>query len=407
MSWREDWQKMKTMTKPWPMVPLGEMLTHRKEFIQIDDAAIYKRCRVKLHAQGIVLRDEVPGIEIKTKKQQVCRAGEFLVAEIDAKVGGFGIVPDALDAAIVSSHYFLFQVIETALDKTFLDYFIRTPFFRDQVTAQGSTNYAAIRPKEVLGYKIPLPPLSEQKRIVGRIEELAAKIEEAKGLRQKAAEEDGVLISSALSGLFAEIAVAGILNDVLTDKPRNGWSARCDNTENGVPVLSLSAVTGFQYRETEFKKTSQPTSAGAYYWLKEGDVLITRSNTPELVGHAAIYNGKPSPCIYPDLMMKLDIDELKADKLFVHKWLSSTHVRDYIRAKAKGTSPTMKKISQGIVMNIPFPSHIPLAEQRRIVAYLDNLQAKVDAVKDLQAGTAAELDAMLPSVLDRAFKGEL
>jgi type I restriction enzyme S subunit len=49
----------------------------------------------------------------------------------------------------------------------------------------------------------------------------------------------------------------------------------------------------------------------------------------------------------------------------------------------------------------------PLPEQRRIVAELDALQAEVDALKRLQAGTAAELDAMLPALLDRAFQGEL
>ena len=49
----------------------------------------------------------------------------------------------------------------------------------------------------------------------------------------------------------------------------------------------------------------------------------------------------------------------------------------------------------------------PLAEQRSIMAYLDNLQDKVDALKGLQAATAGELDALLPSVLDKAFKGEL
>ena len=42
-----------------------------------------------------------------------------------------------------------------------------------------------------------------------------------------------------------------------------------------------------------------------------------------------------------------------------------------------------------------------------IVAYLDNLQAKVDHLKELQAKTSAELDALLPSILDKAFKGEL
>ena len=134
----------------WPKVRLSEVLTHRKEFVTIDDLQTYKRPRVQLHAQGIVLRDEVPGALIKTKKQQPCRAGEFLVAEIDAKVGGFGIVPSSLDGSIVSSHYFLFIIDETKLDRRFLDFFIRTPAFREQVAAQGSTNYAAIRPAHVL-----------------------------------------------------------------------------------------------------------------------------------------------------------------------------------------------------------------------------------------------------------------
>ena len=53
---------------------------------------------------------------------------------------------------------------------------------------------------------------------------------------------------------------------------------------------------------------------------------------------------------------------------------------------------------------LPFPS---LPEQRRIVAELDALQAEVDALKRLQAETAAELDALLAAILDRAFKGEL
>ena len=43
----------------------------------------------------------------------------------------------------------------------------------------------------------------------------------------------------------------------------------------------------------------------------------------------------------------------------------------------------------------------------KIVAELDALQAEVDALKRLQAETAAELDALLPAILDRAFKGEL
>jgi len=48
-----------------------------------------------------------------------------------------------------------------------------------------------------------------------------------------------------------------------------------------------------------------------------------------------------------------------------------------------------------------------IAERHRVVAYLDSLQAQVDELTALQEATQAELEALLPSVLDRAFRGEL
>ena len=66
----------------------------------------------------------------------------------------------------------------------------------------------------------------------------------------------------------------------------------------------------------------------------------------------------------------------------------------------------MKNISKGNVLSLKIPQH-PLNEQRRIVAHLDELQAKVDGLKKYQAQSGQELDTLLPSVLDRAFRGEL
>ncbi|MEH2013846.1 hypothetical protein [Nostoc sp.] len=264
-----------------------------------------------------------------------------------------------------------------------------------------------LNPPQFWDLTIPLPPLLEQRRIVARIEELVGKVEEVRSLRQKSLKQAEALLAASSTKLLNNTFVNGQLLDVLLNKPRNGWSARCNNMPQGIPVLSLGAVTGFLYRETEFKRTSEPVSLDAHYWLKPGDLLITRSNTPELVGHAAIYNGFPYPCIYPDLMMRLEIDESKTDKHFIHHWLASTLVRDYIKSRAKGTSPTMKKISQEVVMNIPFPLDLSVCEQRRIVAYLDELQTKVDTMKRLREQAMKELDALLPSILDKAFKGEL
>jgi type I restriction enzyme, S subunit len=54
---------------------------------------------------------------------------------------------------------------------------------------------------------------------------------------------------------------------------------------------------------------------------------------------------------------------------------------------------------------LPVPK-LALPEQRRIVSHLDELQGKVDALKCMQSDTATELDALMPSILDKAFRGE-
>jgi type I restriction enzyme S subunit len=108
----------------------------------------------------------------------------------------------------------------------------------------------------------------------------------------------------------------------------------------------------------------------------------------------------------PDLLIRIRVQRDRIEPHFLAGFFHSVEARKYIESQVSGTSSTMPKISQpklaAMPINIP-----PLPEQRRIVAYLDNLQAKVDALKRLQAETQKELDALLPSVLDRAFKGEL
>ena len=66
----------------------------------------------------------------------------------------------------------------------------------------------------------------------------------------------------------------------------------------------------------------------------------------------------------------------------------------------------MPKLNRKQLFGFGF-SYPTLPEQRRIVANLAELQAQVDTLKRLQAETAAELAALLPAILDRAFKGEL
>ena len=389
------------MSKLWPMVKLGEAIRHRKEFITIDDISVYKRPRVQLHAQGIVLRDQVPGALIKTKTQQVCQSGEFLVAEIDAKVGGFGIVPPELAGSLVSGHYFLFVIDESILSRSFLDYFIRTPGFHEQVKAQGSTNYAAIRPSHVLNYTIPLPPLAEQRRIVARIEELAAHIHEAQALRQQAAQETGAFYDSFLTAIFESSKWPRKLLPEIAEVSRGKFSHRPRNEPRffggNIPFIQIGDISNSNRYIRFHSQTLNEDGLAISRLFSKGTIAI--AITGATIGVTGIL---AFDSCFPDSIVGIQAKPNQATPEFVHLAL------DYAKktALAEATQTTQPNINLGNLNRLQLcaPS---LSEQRRIVAELDALQAEVDRLKALQAETTAELDALLPSILDRAFKGEL
>ena len=388
---------------PWPRVRLGEVLRHRKEFITIDELTNYRRPRVQLHVQGIVLRDEVPGALIKTKTQQVCRAGEFLVAEIDAKVGGFGIVPELLNGSIVSSHYFLFVVDESKLERRFLNFFIRTPAFREQVAAQGSTNYAAIRPAHVLGYEMPLPPLAEQRRVVARIEELSAQIHEARTLRRQATTEANVLWGQGAAKIFDRATASYPIRSLaeLVTIRGGGTPSKSDPFywQGRVPWISPKDMKTRELHDAIDHISERATQETAAKLIEPGAVLV-------VVRGMILAHTVPSAVLRVPAAINQDMKALAPKKELLPEFLSAmfwAYNSRLLGLVEKSTHDTRKlETAKLLDSKITLP---PLPEQRRIVAELDALQAEVDALKRLQAETAAELDALLPTLLDRAFKG--
>ena len=376
----------------WTIVRLGELISHRKEFIQIDDVQKYKRCRVQLHAKGIALRDEVEGITIKTKKQQVCHAGELLVAEIDAKVGGFGIVPPELDGAIVSSHYFIYTLNSKKVDSAFIDYFVRTPLFRDQVQAQGSTNYAAIKADQVLDYQIPLPRLSKQRRIVAKIERLAAKVDEANELRISV---DALTYTFTMS-LHKRLSRSRIvkIKDLLElSEDRHEISHDESYPQVGIRGFGggLFAKPALRGAETKYRyfnrlRTDQIVLSQVKGW--EGAIDVCPSN---LEGYYAspeyrTFNCKPATC-HPAYF----------SHFIKTPWFHSL-LGDATRGQGARRERTRPELF--LSLELPMPK---LSDQKRATVLLQNL--RIISVSHQQ--TATKLDALLPSILDKAFKGEL
>jgi restriction endonuclease S subunit len=149
----------------YPIVKLSDVLRQRKEFITIDDDTAYRLCRVQTNRKGVVLRSISKGVNIKTKKQQICNAGEFIVATIDAKSGGYGFIPDELDGAIVSNEYQLYEINSLRLVPDYLRMIITTDVIQSQIRPMGTTNHARIYPEVFLSAIIPLPSVPTQLKI--------------------------------------------------------------------------------------------------------------------------------------------------------------------------------------------------------------------------------------------------
>jgi type I restriction enzyme S subunit len=380
------------MKQDWKMVKLGHVLKHRKGFIQIDDMEKYKLCRVQTSARGILLRSEVFGSEIRTKKQQVCKAGDFLVAEIDAKMGGYGILPKDLEGAIVSSHYFLYDIIEDKLDRRFLEFFTQTPRFFEQVKAEGSTNYAAIRPSDVLTYEIPLPPLSEQQRIAGRLAALKGKIDAVRVLRGEQEKEMKGLLLTQYQKIIEGAEwkpmkeVAPLMRRKVDLQPNTVYA------EIGVRSFGkgIFEKPSFNSDELSWEKPN---------WIEEGDLLM--SNIKAWEGAVAAvgkeHDGKVGSHRY---LTFIPYPEITSAEFLAFYFLTDAGYLKLSEA-SPGSADRNRTLNTKIILNTLVPVPDPKLQKEFL-----QLQTKMEALKSAQAAQLSALEGLFPVVLEQAFRGE-
>jgi type I restriction enzyme M protein len=151
---------------------LGKLLIRRKEKIDIKDGQKYKRITVKMHGKGIVLRDQVSGNGIGTKKQFIVNSGHLLMSKIDARNGAFGIIPKDLEGAIITGNFWEYEVNTKLLYPDFFAFLTQTNSFLDFCikSSRGATNRQYLEEKLFLAQVIKIPKdVDVQKKMVENI----------------------------------------------------------------------------------------------------------------------------------------------------------------------------------------------------------------------------------------------
>jgi type I restriction enzyme S subunit len=381
------------MSTTWPTTRLGDVLRKSDEIFDGNGVTEYREITVRLWGKGVVERRRVDGASLSGRRF-VARQGQFIASRIDARNGAMGFVPASLDGALVTNDFPLFDVEAKRLLPRFLGWLCRTPGFVELClrASEGTTNRVRLKEDRFLALEIPLPPLVEQHRIVARIEALAVRVAEARSLRLHAAEEAEAFVVSVHSNLAG--GRARMLGEILrldeeaTRILPTGSYPQVGVKSFGAGLFTKGPVAG---TETTYKRFNRLYFGAVLLSQVKGWEGAVAVCPKDLAGWYVSPEYRTFRCVpaeaHPGYLASLVRTEWF--------WGRLKDATRGVGARRERTRP-----EQFLAIRIPMPT----VEQQ---ARGELLFAKVDALKRLQGETAAELDALLPSVLDRAFKGEL
>ncbi len=349
------------------------------------------------------------GKDAPSRARKVVKAGDVIFATTRPYLKGIALVPAEYDGQICSTGFSVLRAQQDVLLPQWLYYACRSDLVLDQVLPHmRGASYPAVTDKDVLAATIPIPPLSEQQRIVARIEELAAKIERACELRREAAQEVEAIYDAAVTEVLnslvdAELVTIDTIADVRGGVQKGPHRAAANNPVRYLTVahvqrnrISLDDPRYFEVSVDELER----------WRLEPGDVLMIEGNgSANEIGRTALFKGELRDCVHQNHVIRIRPDQTRINPEFLNVYLNSPVGRAEVQAQSQSTSG-LRTLSVNRIKQIKVVLPL-LNEQRSIMAYLDSVQVKADVLKRLQAESVTELDALLPTVLTRAFRGEL
>ncbi|MEQ1757591.1 MAG: hypothetical protein ABL986_04685 [Vicinamibacterales bacterium] len=232
---------------------------------------------------------------------------------------------------------------------------------------RGSTNLF-VNWSDAAKFEFALPPIDEQRRLTSALNSAGHLVEALLGTVDR--------MRSTQAAFFNDFVLkAGAtpceLGNLLLESPRNGCSATPAEVPTGHWVLALSAISRWGYRHDELKPVSR-TRAMELAVIARGDLVLSRSNTRELVGLPAVFPEDRTDVSYPDTMMRLTVDPSRVDARYLELCLRAPGCRHQVQSFAAGTSASMKKINGSNLRKVTVPL-IPRAKQEVVLNEVDRI----------------------------------
>lgn len=386
-------------------VTIGEVAQQLDRFETVLPDAEYSLLGMRSKIGGPFVRETKRGDAISAQRLNRVQSGDFIYSRLFAWQGSFGLIPEEMDGCYVSNEFPIFRLDESRIEPKYLVYWFGLHHVQKIVEADcsGSTPGTRNRYKEdfFTALEFELPALEEQRRIVGEIESLAAKIDEAKQLRQA--------IQTDMDALLVAMAHRNDLSD--DEKIAQGWErvalgevlTQVSDPVDVEPGDEYPHFGIYSFAKGLFKKApllGDEIKATRLYRVHEGQFIYSRLKAFE--GAFGAISPEYSGCHVSNEFPTFELDENRVTLGFLVAYTLSPQVWKAFAVHSKGVGARRERLKPEnfLAEEIWLP---PMDWQQKIKLTTEQLAAS----KTESESVGLELDALLPAILDRAFKGEL
>ena len=372
----------------WKLVPFKDVVKIVQRPVDLEDEQEYQLVTAKRSRGGIVPRERLLGKDILTKTQFYTNSEDFLISRRQIVHGACGIVPKELDNSVVSNEYLVLHT-EPKLLKEYLAYFSHTIYFQQTCFHSSigvDVEKMVFKLEAWLKYKMPLPPIHEQKRIV----EILATWDEAIALTERAIEAKQKCKRGFLQQIFKSESYKTFELNEFVDLRREKFNPSPDDDRVCIELEHLSQGTGQLVGST--RSSSQNSTKNVF---KPGDVLFGKLR-PYLRKFAnPNFEGVCSTEIW---VLKVKLSLCTSRYLF---YLVQTH--EFISIANKTSGSKMPRADWGLVAEHPFP--LPsLTEQKKIANFLDSLSNEIMLLQSLKDKLESQKRGLMQKLLSGKWR---
>jgi type I restriction enzyme S subunit len=405
------------MKNGWPSKALGEVC-------QIKPPKSEARERISADALVSFLPMENLGIDQKFVRASQARplsavAGSYtyfansdiLLAKITPcfENGKLGIAEGLINGiGFGSSEYIVFRP-ERTLNKEWLYYYLSRETFRVEGAARmsGAVGHKRVAKEFIESYLIPVPPLPEQQRIVGILDEAFDGVATAKANAEKNFRDARALFESYLQSVFTQ------RGDGWAEKPlgslasfRNGINYTKDSKGESIKIVGVrNFQKNFSAPLDDIDTVRIDGKLSELDSLRQNDILAVRSNgNIELIGRCILVGKVPEKISHSGFTIRIRLSNGEVLPKYLCHFMKSASSRK--RLTDGGTGTNIKSLNQGMLsaLTIPFPS---ISMQKVLVEKLESLSQETQRLGSLYKRKLSALEALKKSLLHQAFTGAL